>query len=126
MSWGFFKSILFAAAIVLGVIATVSTVALGFTTFFNSPIISALVGTAAGLGVSYMCYQQRSVCFLIAAVTGISGLLLPWFVFLLGGGLLATIGGLLLSSVVTSVGSLIGLLIFPIEWIPGGSWRVKR
>lgn len=108
--WGLLGGLLYVAAIIFGVVAIISGVVFGFAVAFNNPVISGLAGAAAGLGGgSYLCYQTRQCCFMVATVAGISGLLLPWFVSLFGGGVLASIAGVLISVLVTFVGCFIGL-----------------
>lgn len=116
--WGFFGGLLYAAAIFFGAIAVISGLVFGVTAVFSSPIISGLGGAAIGLAVGYMIFRERNFTIMVGTVTGICGLFLPWLISLFGGGLLAGIAGVLISTVATFIGCFIGLFCLPDKKTP--------
>lgn len=113
MMIGILRAYLFIALGVIGFFLVVCCTAFGLTVSFNNPIISALGGLAAGLSITYLFLRRLNVSFIVATATAIGGLLLPWFVSLRGSGPFASVDGILLSSVVTFVCTIIGVLMLP-------------
>lgn len=109
------------AAILFCVIAAIAGYASSSTAVSHSPVISAAVGAAVGLALSYFCYQTRRICLAIAVATGFCGGISPWLISLFHSWLLATLVGIVVCVVAMFISVCITILVVPYK--PTGSWR---
>ena len=100
---GLGKGFLILALIVFGAIALVGGIAFGIASIFHNPLVSALLGGLAALGMSYLFYQTRRTCLLAGLSGAIGGLVASWTAAAIGG-FIGTGVGVIAGAVATFVG----------------------